>query len=111
MAAYRAPGSEPDELPSMSLLGHLEELRKRLVWAVASLAVAFAPAWIYKEEIVTFLSAPIKAIRPNLRLAFLGVTDPFLFYFKVATLAAVFGAAPFILYQLYAFIAPGLYRR
>lgn len=111
MASYRAPGSDSDELPSMSLLGHLEELRKRLVWSIASLAVAFVPCWLYREEIVTFLSAPIKAIRPDLRLAFLGVTDPFLFYFKVATLAAVFLAAPFILYQFWAFVAPGLYRR
>jgi sec-independent protein translocase protein TatC len=95
----------------MSLLDHLDELRRRLVRAIGALAVAFIPCWYFREPIVAFLSAPIKHFRPDLKLAFLGVTDPFLFYFKVSALASVFLAAPFILYQLWSFVAPGLYRK
>ena len=95
----------------MSLLEHLEELRKRVFWSVAALAVAFMPCWYYVEKIFQFLFQPIHKIKPDLKLAFLGLTDPFIFYFKVAALAAVFVAAPFILYQIWAFVAPGLYQR
>ncbi len=95
----------------MSLLDHLEDLRKRLLYSVLALAVTFVPCWIYVQEIFAFLAAPIQKIQPGLKLAFLGLTDPFLLYFKVAALAAIFLASPFILYQVWAFVAPGLYRR
>jgi sec-independent protein translocase protein TatC len=102
---------EQEELGRMSLLEHLEELRKRVFWSVAALAVAFIPCWYFVEKIFQFLFQPIHKIKPDLKLAFLGLTDPFIFYFKVASLAAVFVASPFILYQLWAFVAPGLYQR
>jgi sec-independent protein translocase protein TatC len=95
----------------MSLLEHLEELRKRLVWSIVSLAVAFVPCWIYHRQIFAFLERPLHKIRPGEKLVFLGLADPFLLYFKVAALAALFLAAPFLLYQLWGFVAPGLYRK
>jgi len=95
----------------MSLMDHLEELRKRILWAIVSLAVTFGPCWYYREPLVEFLSRPIHRVRPDLKLAFLGVTDPFILYFKVAALAGTFLAAPFILYQVWQFVAPGLYRK
>ena len=95
----------------MSLLEHLEELRKRLLWSIVSLAVAFIPCWYWVRPIFAFLELPIKKIRPDEKLVFTGLADPFLLYFKVAALAALFLAAPFILYQLWGFIAPGLYKR
>jgi sec-independent protein translocase protein TatC len=95
----------------MSLMDHLEELRSRLMWAIASLAVAFFPCWIFVDEIFAFLQRPImKLLPPGKKLAYTGITDPFILYFKVAALAAVFVASPFILYQLWRFIAPGLYK-
>lgn len=109
MMAY--PKRQPDELPRMSLLEHLEELRKRILWSLLALAVAFVPCWIYVEKIFDFLAAPIQRIQPGLRLAFLGLTDPFIMYFKVAALTALFLASPLVLYQVWAFVAPGLYRR
>lgn len=90
---------------------HLEELRKRILYSVVALAVAFMPCWVYVQKIFDFLSAPIHRIQPGLKLAFLGLTDPFILYFKVAALTAVFLASPFLLYQLWAFVAPGLYRK
>jgi sec-independent protein translocase protein TatC len=95
----------------MSLLEHLEELRKRILWSLLPLIVAFVPCWIYVRKIFDFLAAPVQRIQPGLRLAFLGLTDPFILYFKVAALSALFVASPFVLYQVYAFVAPGLYRR
>jgi sec-independent protein translocase protein TatC len=108
--AHGRPPSE-DDLTRMSLLEHLEELRKRLLWSIISLAVAFAPCWIYVRQIFTFLEQPLQKIRPGEKLVFLGLADPFLLYFKVAALAALFVAAPLLLYQLWGFVAPGLYRK
>ena len=100
-----------EELGRMSLLEHLEELRKRILWSLLSLAIAFVPCWAFREPLIAFLSAPIHKVKPDLKLAFLGVTDPFIMYFKVTGLAAVFLAAPFILLQVWRFVAPGLYKR
>jgi sec-independent protein translocase protein TatC len=95
----------------MSLMEHLEELRSRLMWAIVTLAVAFFPCWIFVDEIFGFLQRPIiKLLPPGKKLAYTGITDPFILYFKVAALAAVFAASPFILYQFWRFIAPGLYK-
>lgn len=93
----------------MSLLDHLEDLRKRILYSVIALAVTFFPSWKYVKEIFGFLAAPIR--KRGVELSYTGLTDPFIMYFKIAALAAVFLASPFILYQLWAFIAPGLYRR
>lgn len=95
----------------MSLMDHLEELRTRLLRAVIALAVAFFPCWIFVDEIFAFLQRPIlRLLPPGKKLAYTGITDPFILYFKVAALAAVFVASPFVLYQFWRFIAPGLYR-
>jgi len=101
-----------DDLPRMSLLAHLEELRKRILQTLLIVAVAFAPCWYYVQEIFAFLAVPIKRQLPKgTNLAFFGVTDPFILYFKVAALAAVFISAPFLIYQLWSFISPALYRK
>jgi sec-independent protein translocase protein TatC len=105
------PSLSSEELDRMSLMQHLEELRRRILWSILSLAVAFGPCWYFRERIVEFLSRPLRAYDSNLKLAFLSPTEPFVMYFKVSALAAVFLAAPFILYQFWQFVAPGLYRR
>jgi sec-independent protein translocase protein TatC len=102
---------QQEELARMSLLEHLEELRKRIVWSVLAIGIAFIPCWAYYRQIYKFLVAPLNRIAPGLKLSFLALTDPFILYFKMAVLAAVFVSAPFLLYQLWAFIAPGLYNR
>jgi sec-independent protein translocase protein TatC len=73
--------------------------------------VAFIPCWIFVRKIFDFLQRPLNEIRPGEKLVFLGLADPFLLYFKVAALAALFLSAPLILYQLWGFVAPGLYRK
>lgn len=106
-----APVSASDDLERMSLLEHLEELRKRILRSVVVLAVAIVPCWVFVQPIFDFLARPVqRALPPGQKLAFLGLTDPFILYFKVAALAAVFVASPFILYQFWRFVAPGLYK-
>ena len=101
-----------EELPRMSLVEHLEELRQRIIRSVLAVGIAFVGCWIFVEDIAEFLARPIyRALPENTRLTFLGVTDPFLIYVKVAALAAVFVAAPALLFQAWRFVAPGLYQR
>jgi sec-independent protein translocase protein TatC len=96
----------------MSLVDHLEELRIRIVRSLIAVAIAFSVCWFFVEDMANFLARPLYAVLPeNTRLTFLGVTDPFIIYVKVAALAAVFLAAPALLYQAWRFVAPGLYQR
>src|SRR5262249_33501060 len=104
------PGDE--ELPRMSLLDHLEELRRRIIWSLAFFLLAFMACWAYSQEIFRFLSVPVyQVLPPGTRLSFLGITDPFILYMKVAALAGAFVSAPFVLFQVWRFISPGLYKR
>lgn len=106
----RGPAVPPADLPRMSLLEHLEELRRRLVWSLAALAGGLAATLAFSPEIVRFLAQPIyRVMPPGSKLAFLGVTDPFMLYFKVALLAGAFLAFPLILWQVWLFVSPGLY--
>jgi sec-independent protein translocase protein TatC len=100
-----------EELPRMSLMEHLEELRKRIIWSLVGMAVAFFPCWSYAKEIFAFLQAPLQKLLPGTKLAYLGLTDPFIMYFKVAALTALLAASPFVFYQAWKFISPGLYER
>jgi sec-independent protein translocase protein TatC len=109
-----APAPEPaaEELPRMTLLEHLEELRRRIVYSVVALFLAFLGCWAVAERIFHFLALPIyRFLPPGSKLTFLGVTEPFMLYMKVALLAGCFLAAPVVLYQVWGFIAPGLYAR
>jgi len=109
--APRLTTAQQEELARMSLMEHLEELRKRILWSVLAVTVAFFTCWAYYHEIYRFLVAPLNRVAPGLKLSYLSLTDPFILYFKMAALVAVFVAAPFLLYQLWAFISPGLYSR
>jgi sec-independent protein translocase protein TatC len=103
-----------DDLPRMSLLDHLEDLRQRIVYSLLALLGAMLGCFHWAPEICRFFARPLyelKLLPEGQKLAFLGVTDPFLLYFKTALLAGAFLAAPAILYQAWAFIAPGLYSK
>jgi sec-independent protein translocase protein TatC len=111
-AAPPPGGAEPGELAQMSLLDHLDELRRRIVYSLVALVVAFLVCWTWVAEIYAFLERPIHPHLPEgTRLSYLGPADPLMLYIKVALLAGVFLAAPFLLYQAWRFVSPGLYRR
>lgn len=105
-----APSAEPG-LDRMTLFQHLEELRNRIVRSLIALVVVFAACWIFVEPLADFLARPIYAAVPDKKLAFLGITDPFILYVKIAALAALFLSSPIVLYQFWRFVAPGLYRK
>ncbi len=95
----------------MGLLDHLDELRKRLLYAVLAFVVAFLGCWSFSGQIYDFLAQPIYSILPEgKKLVYLDVIAPFMVYIKTAALAGIFLASPVMLYQLWAFVAPGLYR-
>ncbi len=93
----------------MTFLEHLDELRRRILYSLVSVLVAFVGAWTFREEIYGFLSAPIKQVVE--RLVVIAPTEPFTIYLKVSFAAAIFFAVPFLLLQVWLFVAPGLYRR
>jgi len=105
------PGGDESELPRMTLIEHLEELRRRLMIIVAVVFVAFLACWYFAPTIFHWLEIPIlRFLPPGEKLAFTGLVDPFMLYIKVALLAGIFVASPIILWQIWLFLKPGLYR-
>jgi sec-independent protein translocase protein TatC len=107
------PIADPDaELPKMSFLDHLEELRKRLLISFIAVAVGFLACWAFAEPIFGKLQEPLTAFLPKGdKLAYTRLTAPFFLYMKVAFFAGLFVASPVVLMQLWLFIAPGLYKK
>ena len=105
---------QKDSLPAMGFLEHLEELRKRIIYCIVAVAVGFFACWRYAERIYDIMQKPIMvALQHNgmsEKLVYLNPTEPFNMYLKVAALAGLFVTSPFVLYQVWAFISPGLYR-
>lgn len=107
-----AEPSQSEQLKSMSFLDHLDELRKRLLYSFIALTVAFLACWAYAPRIFQVLEEPIRQyLPPGEKLAYTQLTAPFFLYMKVAFFASIFVASPIILFQLWMFISPGLYRR
>jgi len=106
--------SRERELGAMSFLDHLEELRRRIFFSLLAVAVGFGACWWKVEKIYGLMQAPIMdALARNHmseKLVYLNPTEPFNMYLKVALLAGLFVASPFVLYQLWLFVSPGLYR-
>jgi sec-independent protein translocase protein TatC len=113
-AEVPSSGSAPEQMPAMGFLEHLEELRRRIVYSIIAVAVGFFACWRYAEKIYDYMQQPIMtALRNNgmaEKLVYLNPTEPFNLYLKVAALAGLFVASPFVLYQVWLFISPGLYR-
>jgi sec-independent protein translocase protein TatC len=109
-------GSEPkrEPMPTMGFLDHLEELRRRLVYSIAAVVVGFFACWGFREKIYAVMQKPImealKAHGLAEKLVYLNPVDPFNLYLKIAALAGLFVTSPFVLYQVWMFISPGLYR-
>ena len=110
------PEREEEELSGqMSFLDHLEELRKRIIHSLIAVAVAFGVCWWLADPLYNLVSRPIRKSVQSLNaadfnLVFTSPTEPFNLELKLALLAAIFLAAPFILGQVWLFISPGLYK-
>ena len=101
--------SQRADLPGMSLMEHLEELRKRIVHSAIYLAVGFFVAFYFHEKLYGFVQAPLDHL--HLKLNYTPPMDPMNLYLQVAMIGGAILASPFILFQVWLFIAPGLYQK
>jgi sec-independent protein translocase protein TatC len=103
-----------EQLQAMSFLEHLEELRRRIIWSVLFVIGGFSVVYWFHETIYNYMQIPIMQAlhRHGLdqKLTYLNPTEPFNMYLKMGLIGGIFVASPFILYQVWAFIAPGLYK-
>ncbi len=105
------PGGEPDDLAEGTLVSHLLELRDRIMKAMIAVLVCFIPCAIYMNQLFTLVAQPlIHKLPAGASLIATSVVAPFMVPFKLAFVAAFGMAIPVVLYQLWAFVAPGLYR-
>lgn len=110
----RRPAAEADAAPGgmMGFLEHLDELRRRLIRALIALAAGMAVAFLFLDRIADFVLGPtLGALPQGTRLVTTRPGEGIAFYFDLALLGGVVLAAPFITYQIWRFIAPGLYAR
>ena len=100
---------DEDERP---LLTHLIELRKRILRALMAVGVAFIPLMVFANDIYRWVASPLMVHLPKgVTMIATEVASPFLTPFKLSAYGAVFLAMPFVLHQIWAFVAPGLYLR
>jgi sec-independent protein translocase protein TatC len=95
---------------NMTLTDHLTELRKRIVYSLYSLLAFTAIAYEHSKELFDFIRKPIEKYLPNGGLVYTAPMDKFMAHFKLSIVAGVIASCPFWLYQLWKFIAPGLYK-
>ena len=108
---YESPEDEEVDR-EQPLMSHLLELRSRLVRAAVSVLVVFAVLSPFKKHIFDLLSQPLMAALPQgVKMLSTGVVAPFFVPLKVTLFLAFLIALPYVLYQVWAFIAPGLYKR
>jgi len=101
---------EPTDQP-LPLVAHLTELRDKLLRALLAVLVVFICLFPFANEIYTFVSEPLRALLPEgATMIATEVASPFLTPFKLTLMTALFLAIPYVLYQLWSFIAPGMYR-
>lgn len=103
---------EPEKLAEGTLISHLLELRDRLLRAIIAVLIVAVPCLVYANELFTFIARPlIDQLPEDASLVATTVVGGFLVPFKFAFFVALFIAMPYVLYQVWAFVAPGLYRR
>lgn len=95
----------------LPLVAHLTELRDRLLRALLSVLIVFICLFPFANDIYTFVSEPLRALLPEgATMIATEVASPFLTPFKLTLVAAIFIAIPYVLYQVWSFVAPGMYR-
>lgn len=97
---------------SPAALTHIDDLRKRLIRSFVAIGVGITLLYIFKEPLFEALLAPLHNLaNPPLRVVYTGVAELFFLYLKVATWGGVFIALPYVLWEIWGFLAPGLYDR
>jgi len=100
-----------DELSEGTLLSHLVELRSRLLKIAAAVVVIFVALLPFSRKIFSLVSEPLREVLPGNAMIATQVASPLLTPFKMTFFAAFFIAMPVVLYQVWSFVAPGLYKK
>lgn len=96
----------------MPLTAHLEELRTRLIRSLIAVGVCFLISYAFKEKLFWIVSRPLIDVLPQGSfMIFTGLPEAFFTYLKISFFAGLFLASPFVLYQIWKFISPGLYQK
>jgi len=101
---------KPDLDQDKPFLSHLLEMRTRLMRSLLVVLVAFLFIYPFYDQLFTLVSEPLRAVLPTGELTAIKVAGPFLIPMKLSLVAAIFVTIPYLLYQIWAFVAPGLYR-
>jgi sec-independent protein translocase protein TatC len=106
----------PEDELHMTFFEHLEELRNRLVWSLVPFIPAFIAAWIYRETIFSFLVIPLNTAWLSMgmgmpKLHFASPVDPMVVYLKQSAIVAFLASSPWVFYQAWGFVSPGLYQQ
>jgi sec-independent protein translocase protein TatC len=102
---------EREQLAEGSLISHLVELRERLLRAVIAIAILFVPCAIFQDRLFTLVATPLLEKMPQgTSMIATSPVAPVMVPLKLAFMTAVFLAMPYVLYQVWAFVAPGLYK-
>lgn len=102
---------ETEELGEGTLISHLVELRSRLLKISAAVVIVFIVLLPFSGDIFTLVSEPIRQVLPGNKMIATEVASPLLTPFKLTFFVALFIAMPIVLYQVWAFVAPGLYKK
>ena len=101
-----------EPLESQPFMAHLIEFRDRILRAIASVALIFIGLFSFSNELYLYVSEPLRQYLPeSSTMIATDVTSPFLTPFKLTLVLSLFAAMPYVLYQVWAFVAPGLYKR
>lgn len=104
--------TEPEQDQPLPLIAHLTELRDRLLRAILSVLIVFIVLFPFANEIYAFVSEPLRSLLPEgASMIATEVASPFLTPFKLTLFAAIFVAMPYVLFQAWSFVAPGMYQR
>lgn len=107
----QAHDSGATEQDSYTLVEHLSELRTRIVYSLYAIIIFTCGAWYFSEQIFDFVRQPITEYLPGKGLVFTAPTDKFMAHLKVSVLAGLIAACPVWIYQVWKFVAPGLYAK
>ncbi len=101
----------PPDDAAMPLISHLSELRDRLLKSVLAILVVFIGLFAFSNEIYLFVSEPLRALLPEgSSMIATQVASPFLTPFKLTLVVSLYVAIPYVLFQVWSFVAPGMYK-
>jgi len=110
-----SPETDQEQMPSMSFLEHLEELRTRIFHVLLAVAIGMGVCWWYHQGLFGYMQRPIlQVLHQNglpEKLVYSTPVEPFNLYLKISALGGLFLTSPYVLYQVWLFISPGLYRK